>query len=369
MKSSARLPGFVSMVWLIAVAPALCAAAGGLPELPALNIDVRETSVSGISSGGFMAVQFEVAHAGTVKGAGIVAAGPYWCAQGSSLTATTACSCTLDPSHTLCSVSADSARVPELVAATRRFATEQRIDDPAALARHRVIHFAGGQDHTVPAPVVAQLGRYYSAMGVPPANLSARELPTAGHAMPTADYGGACEVSQEPYLNRCGVDAAHAILSWIYGPLKPVRKKPGGTLTKFDQRAYVPSGAASWRSGLDSSAWLYVPADCAKGAACRLHIALHGCRQGQSYVPLKPLPGGGVYFGTTFVEHAGYNRWANANRIVVLYPQAVSVPFVNPNGCWDWWGYSGANYAERDGVQIATLRAMVDRLTAGAAKR
>ena len=369
MRSSIVLRWYTGIVWLIAFPPALCSAEGGLPRLPALNIDIRETSVSGISSGGFMAVQFEVAHAGIVKGAGVVAAGPYWCAQGSSITATTACSCTLDPYHTLCAVSADSTRVSDLAAATQRFAAEGRIDDPAALARHRVIRFAGGQDHTVPAPVVAQLGRYYGALGVPAENLAALDLPAAGHAMPTPDYGGACEVSQEPYINRCGVDAAEAILSWIYGPLKPAHKKPRGTLMKFDQRAYLPSGATSWRSGLDSSAWVYVPADCAKGAACRLHVALHGCRQGQSYVPLKPLPGGGVYFGTTFVEHAGYNRWADANRIVMLYPQAVSVPFLNPNGCWDWWGYSGANYAERDGVQIATLRAMVDRLTSGAAHR
>ncbi len=35
-------------------------------------------TVSGISSGGFMAVQFHVAHSSTVGGAGVVAGGPYW---------------------------------------------------------------------------------------------------------------------------------------------------------------------------------------------------------------------------------------------------------------------------------------------------
>ena len=338
-----------------------------LPVLPALNIDIRETSVSGISSGGFMAVQFEVAHSAIVKGAGVVAAGPYYCSQGSAITATTACSCTLDPTHALCQVSPDSAKVPALVEASRRFAANKWIDDPAGLARHRVLSFAGGKDETVPAPVVGQLGAYYSALGVPKDQLSAISLPDAGHTMPTIDYGGACALTQEPYLNRCNYDGAGAILSWIYGPLtRPPAKQKPGRLIRFDQRAYIPeNGRYSWSNGLDSSAWLYLPASCAKGEPCRLHIALHGCRQGQTYLPLHPLPDGGTYYGTTFVEHAGYNRWAEANHVAVLYPQAVSVLFKNPNGCWDWWGYSGEHFADKQGVQIATLRAMVDRLSSG----
>ena len=49
-------------------------------------------------------------------------------------------------------------------------------------------------------------------------------------------------------------------------------------------------------------------------------------------------------------EHAhaaGYNRWADGNRLIVLYPQArASWSFLafNPRGCWDWWGYTGEDY-------------------------
>lgn len=362
-----RHPVVLAMALLLLALPHRAIAAETLAALPALNIDLRETSVSGISSGGFMAVQFQVAHSSIVKGAGVVAAGPYYCSQGSAITATTACSCTLDPSHSFCSVSPDSAKVPALVAATREFAANKWIDDPAGVAQQRVLSIAGGKDRTVPAPVVAQLGAYYAALGMPPAQLSAVGLADAGHTMPTTDYGAACAITQEPYLNRCNYDAAKAILAWIYGPLKEAapKHKPG-KLIKFNQRAYIPPGSRySWANGLDSTAWLYLPEPCAKGEPCRLHIALHGCRQGQSYLPLRALPGGGTYYGTTFVEHAGYNRWADANHIAVLYPQAVSVPFKNPNGCWDWWGYSGEHFADKQGVQIATLRAMVDRLSSG----
>ena len=65
------------------------------------------------------------------------------------------------------------------------------------------------------------------------------------------------------------------------------------------------------------------------------------------------------------MRHAGYAAWADTNRIVVLFPQAVSIPGLNPNGCWDWWGYTDENYANKTGVQISALRAMVDRIASG----
>jgi hypothetical protein len=32
---------------------------------------------------------------------------------------------------------------------------------------------------------------------------------------------------------------------------------------------------------------------------------------------------------------------------IMLYPQATKLGFSNPNGCWDWWGVTGSNYAVR----------------------
>jgi poly(3-hydroxybutyrate) depolymerase len=117
---------------------------------------------------------------------------------------------------------------------------------------------------------------------------------------------------------------------------------------------------------MDSSGWLYVPAACKTGTRCRLHVALHGCEQGQDYLPLHSPPGGGLFYGETFVRHAGYARWAETNRIVVLFPQAVSIPGLNPNGCWDWWGYTDSHFADNRGVQMRAIRNMIDRLASGA---
>ncbi len=48
-------------------------------NLPALEAKSDATSVSGISSGAYMAGQFQMAHSREVVGAGIIAGGPYGC--------------------------------------------------------------------------------------------------------------------------------------------------------------------------------------------------------------------------------------------------------------------------------------------------
>ena len=180
---------------------------GNPPQaLPALNVDIAETSLSGISSGAFMAVQFQVAHSAIVKGVGIVAGGPYFCSQGTILGATTRCSCTLDAAHLFCSVSATSADVPALERATRRFAADHLIDDPIHLAGQRVFIFAGGKDRIVPAPVAAQTAGYYTRLAVPAHNMSTKVLDNAGHTMPTVNYGRGCSVTESPYIGKCGFD-------------------------------------------------------------------------------------------------------------------------------------------------------------------
>jgi hypothetical protein len=67
--------------------------------------------------------------------------------------------------------------------------------------------------------------------------------------------------------------------------------------------------------------------------------------------------------GDTFIDDTGYGRWAGANGLIVLMPQA-EVSTANPYGCWDWWGYTGPDYLTRKGPQITAVRRMLDRLAA-----
>jgi hypothetical protein len=89
-----------------------------------------------------------------------------------------------------------------------------------------------------------------------------------------------------------------------------------------------------------------------------VHIALHGCKQNFDTIH------------DHYTQHAGYNEWADTNRLIILYPQTIvgnpatdAFTPVNPFGCWDWWGYTNFNYAVKAGRQISTIKAMLDRLT------
>jgi poly(3-hydroxybutyrate) depolymerase len=111
---------------------------------------------------------------------------------------------------------------------------------------------------------------------------------------------------------------------------------------------------------MDTSGWLYVPASCRNQQPCRLHVAFHGCKQYQGYSYFK-IGSGLVTFGTTFVRNAGYDKWADTNGLLVLYPQATATPS-NPQGCWDWWGYDDPNYALKSGRQMHAVQSMIRRI-------
>ena len=53
-------------------------------KLPAFNAPINQSSISGISSGAYMSVQFGVAWSSVIKGVGVVAGGPYYCAEAST---------------------------------------------------------------------------------------------------------------------------------------------------------------------------------------------------------------------------------------------------------------------------------------------
>jgi poly(3-hydroxybutyrate) depolymerase len=308
-------------------------------RLPALAIAPGSVTVSGISGGGYMAVQFHVAHSAIVHGAGIVAAGPYYCAEDSMRLALGRCMQGDEPIPT-----------EELVGITSRLAIEEAIDPIANLADDRVWIFHGAADRTVAKPVVDALDAYYSLL-VAPANIQRIEHPRAGHTFPTqSPAAAACDASESPYVGNCGLDGARSLLEHLYGPLGAGRQPAQGELIEFDQRPYAAAGASESFADLG---WLFVPAQCkAHGAKpCRLHVVFHGCRQGSSFV------------GDTFVRQSGYLEAAAGNDIVLLFPQvASSYQPLNPNGCWDWWGYEGDWYAVKGGPQMIAVRAMIGDL-------
>ena len=322
----------------LAAALLVCLPALAAEPLPALRADTKAVTASGLSSGGYMAVQLHVAHSARVKGVGVIAGGPYYCAQGSLWTAFYNC---MQPGTW--SPLPDPKMLKE---ETDALAKSKRIDPTRNLAAARVWLFNGSRDRTVYPAVVQGLSEYYALYGVKAELISHR---FAGHAMVTEDAGTKeCAATREPYINDCDYDAAGELLKHLMGPLKNPSAKPAGRLLQFDQAPYAANARMS------AAGYLYVPKVCEKGR-CRVHVALHGCRQSAGEV------------GEKFVREAGYNRWAETNRLLVLYPQALaswSFFAFNPRACWDWWGYTGEHYHTREGAQVKAVMAMLARLAA-----
>lgn len=334
------------------MAGAMFLAASGLhakadDKLASYSIDRNAISVSGISSGGYMAQQYHVAHSKQIMGVGILAAGPWDCAETMLMwlpfvTATQICSHTAENGAPFLGPPNHAASV----AATKDAAQANRIDPTKFLAKARVFLFSGTKDSLVPQSVTDQLREYYLAF-VPAAQLTYINNVPAQHAMVTDGYGNACDYLGEPYINDCGYDAAGEMLKFIYGALNPPGDPSTGKLLAFDQKEFLPAKPIS----MAEVGHVFVPADCQTAPGCRLHVAFHGCIQTEQDI------------GDKFYAHAGYNRWAATNRIAVLYPQTVKTALWNPDGCWDWFAYTGWDFATRSGMQIATIAKMIARLS------
>lgn len=327
---------------------ATCAAQAAVP-LPKYNVDKSQTTVSGLSAGGFMASQLGWAHSATFKGVGIFAAGPYMCAGHNNYTAC------------MYNASISATQLTTMQNSINSFSTSGAIDNKSNVAAQKIYMFVGSSDFTVgPNPMNAARTQYTNN-GVPAANLEFVQRASTAHVFPT-DFDGtgnnACSSSASPYISNCGYDGAKAVLSKFYGTLNARNNAPAaGNYIEFNQAAFTTN------PGMAATGWVYVPANCASGAQCKVHVALHGCQQSYGQI------------GDKFVRNTGYTRWADTNSIIVLFPQAkvdstnrqtaASGSLPNPNACFDWVGWYGSNFAQKAGTQVAAIKAMVDQLSSG----
>ena len=239
------------------------------------------------------------------------------------------------------------------IRATQTAWSRNAIDDPANLADDKVWLFSGYNDGVVKQATMDALYQYYDWL-TQASNIFYQNNVDAGHAQITLDHGAACDFTGKQFINDCDYDGAGLLLQHIYGKLKPKNRATlSGSVVKFDQNEFVAGD--SWLAGMSHYGFAYIPSSCAAGEPCKLHVAFHGCEQYAAKV------------GSAFYQQAGYNEWADTNHLIVLYPQTVATtltPF-NPKGCWDWWGYTGDDYATKAGRQVSAVRAMINRLSAG----
>jgi poly(3-hydroxybutyrate) depolymerase len=350
VKSDAKRSSSLLFLLCVLVAPvAAPASRAAAEELPRLGVSLPETSVSGLSSGAYMAGQIELAHAKDIVGAGIVAGGPFGCAVSASSRLfpywpMVVWQNAMLADHECMQVDWGAPDANELVTQAKDLAAAAKIDPLGDLADDKVYLFSGNADATVRRQVVEAAKRFYEVAGVPAASVMLVER-DGGHAFLTETEGASCDVTKTPFIDDCDYDQAKAILEWIYGPLAPPSPSPTGRFVSFDQTAFDKEPP----NGLAKEGVVYVPSACANGGGCRLHIVFHGCDQSQEDV------------GDDFIKKSGFARYADTNRLVVLFPQ-IAGSLANPHGCWDWWGYSDMDFLEKEAPQIAAIWAMAERL-------
>lgn len=335
VKAMTTVNAAVAIVAICCTTAVFATTTSALPKLT-LSPDI---TVSGLSSGGYMAAQYHLAFSKQVQGAAIIAAGPVYCAQNSLTVAFEHC---LNKTESK----------PDVAAAASYLKTQQQagtIDDVANLKDDKVWLFHGTKDATVAAAVANALAAQYQDL-VASANLRYVNDQAMAHHFPTANNQGTdCLVSEAPFLGNCQYDAAGLLLAHLLPNLAPKASTTSGTLHVINQHQL----ASVAKGQLAETGYLYVPKSCSEGQSCKLHVSFHGCKQYAGAV------------GDAYAKGTGLNEYADTNQLVVLYPQtekSAMAPF-NPNGCWDWWGYSGENYATKNGPQMAAIKQLIDALS------
>ena len=335
------------MRWIGLIGIALLAAASqgraaDAEPLPRLKIDASRVAVAGLSSGAYMATQVQVAYPERFPHAALIAGGPYGCAGGK-----------LDTALGACMKGAPVPDAPALAARARERAKSGEIGDLHALAKARVYVLHGKDDAVVAPPVAEAAVRFYEQLRDGDPALKGMQVRDDGgrafaHNLPIAAKGDDCDKSVSPYLGHCGFDAAGEVFAQLFGKPAHAAAEAKGELRRFDQNAYKPDGADAF---LAEEGYVYLPPSCLAGKPCGLLVAFHGCKQNVTAV------------GEAFVKDAGFNRWADVYGVAVLYPQTrASMAPLNPQACWDWWGYSGSDYDTRQGVQLRWLVRAVEAL-------
>jgi poly(3-hydroxybutyrate) depolymerase len=348
-------------------------------RLQSYNVAKNQHSISGLSSGAFMTVQLHLAYSTSFIGAGIIAGGPYRCVESLRDAASVADDTYAMNALYICMTPLTPGTAPNadrLAALARQTAAAGKIDPIANLADDRVYIFTGSKDLVVSSVVVDSTRQFYEHLGVKSGQIKYVHTVPAGHSIITDNVEDSpLESNQPPYINYGGFIQSHDILRHIHGDLKPAAAHLSGDLMRFEQAEFLGRDVAF--ASMGRYGYVYVPDTVRRGATARgVHIVLHGCKQGASYVNYafgRADAANQPPYGNRYMTTTGYNEIADSNDIIVLYPQVTGDDdnkAQNPDGCWDWWGYTSANpgdpdYYSRDAIQIRAVHKMLEQVCSG----
>lgn len=363
--------------------------------------NAAQITVSGISSGGFMAAQMATIYSDRISGVATVAGGVFYCAQnhfqekltqyGSSsylafgvaskdfftkrvepleinpiYQSVGVCMETPEKAH-------DGGNGPMNLEFMKEFESQGLIAPIKNISRQKVFIYQGKDDDVLRPGMAAKLKEFYERMGVAPLSLKVI-LRQGGHNFPTdREDGIRCDEEKVPYIANCKWDLAKEILQHTLGR-KLERAKFNADHLHIVSQSEAPVS-------LHTYGYFYASEFCMKHpGACDLHVAFHGCKMSddyddnfqkmfeskinlshiltvQDYELRARIPQMGAKI---FAEKSGYAEYAESdkNRLMVYFPQTrittENYP-ANPKGCWDWYGWTGAEYPTNKGSEASWL--------------
>eukprot|EP00931_Biecheleriopsis_adriatica_P025019 TRINITY_DN15467_c0_g1_i1.p1 TRINITY_DN15467_c0_g1~~TRINITY_DN15467_c0_g1_i1.p1 ORF type:complete len:391 (+),score=52.51 TRINITY_DN15467_c0_g1_i1:61-1173(+) len=307
------------------------------------------TTVSGQSAGGSMAIQHLFAFSESVDGAAIAAGAPYGCGA-------------LPDRKDHCYYGHT-----DIEAAIQyvhwRFRNGE-IDDPSNLWNIPIVLFNGRNDYEVYTKTMRDT--YHQILAFADARKVETQFTTSAAHVWSLDHGscncGECgwfSASLECCdVNNCNYDLSGNMLRRFYGSLNQ-RRVAKTSLRWIDQWKYLPEGHAgaanessTWhRSGMWRWGFAYVPTSCeADVGRCRVHVNYHGCINKK------------MYRRRLWATSIDINEYAEANDIIVLYPQA-SGTVSSGVGCWNWgFAEDDPQFDTRESVQLRTVMNLIEDL-------
>jgi len=268
---------------------------------------------------------------------GVVSGGPYYCSGGSYKGS-------LDCMNHPEKIHID--KIYEFIQAQEEAGT---IDSTAYLKTGSALIFTGAKDPVV-IPPIGKLGYETYKKFMDNDNIIAEFSVEAAHTWPTDGLGGDC---LKMGIGNCHYDAAKKIFTLAYGELNPRKDMIRENMKYFYQRNYTSDLASTYLAGLG---FVYIPNSCQQDSSgCNVHISLHGCKMGWDVE------------GDYFIILTGLNEWAETNNIIVIYPQITGEePFYSDiDGCFDYWGYTGEDFALKTGAQMKAIYQMAQNPPAG----
>jgi len=220
----------------------------------------------------------------------------------------------------------------------KELASDGKIDPLSDVAKENVYLFSGNEDQTVERPVVEAVRDFLEEVGVPETNINLVEK-EGNHAFITE--------AEQPAASPPSRMSATATT---------IRPRPSSLGSMGRSRTSRPSPKGASSTSTSRPSW---PGD---GFADEGVGPLPARRKGAAESTSRSMAAEShEAVGDDFIKESGFAHLADTNRLIILFPQ-TKASAINPQGCWDWWGYTDLDYLGKDAPQIAAIWALVEQL-------